>query len=99
MQTALPRYRFQMNEWIVDLYNETNSVVNDGADVYYQDTAIGPVGDVNYHLVIGGTATDRDAYAGKLTSRDGSAVSISANTVAKNQILLLLPGPAAAAFA
>lgn len=79
----------QMNEWVCDIYNAGAAAAADGAHVYYVDTAVGPAGDVNYHLVIG-AAGAKDAYAGVLRNPS----SIAAMSAQKGAILLLLPGGA-----
>ena len=81
---------FQMNEWNCEIFNNGAGIARQYSTVYYHDTADGPVGDVNYNLVIGGTVADRRAVAGMLMSG-----SIAAGAVDKGAILLLCSQPGA----
>ena len=75
---------FQINEWVCEIFNDGAGTAAQYSTVYYHDTAHGPVGDVNYNLVIGGSANDRDAIAGMLMSGP-----IASKAVDKGAILLL----------
>lgn len=72
----------QYNIWQSDVFNA--DTVNDapaGTPVYYDDTAVGPSGDLNYHLVVG-QVTAVEAYCGILME------GISAGTKKSVQILV-----------
>ena len=67
----------QYNIWQADVYND--DAANDapaGTPVYYVDTADGPSGDLNYHLVVGVVAAV-DAYCGVLMEAIGSGTKKS----------------------
>ena len=54
----------QLNEWKLPVYAIAAATVGDPD--FYVDVAEGPIGDVNYHLVIGG-AGNADALAGTIS--------------------------------
>ena len=74
----------QQNEWKLPVYNAGGAAAAVGDPVFYMDVAEGPVGDVNYHLVIGG-AGNADALAGTISE------PMAAGAVKKDAVVMIVP--------
>ena len=74
----------QLNEWRLPVYNASGAAADVGDTVYYVDAAEGPVGDVNYHLVIGG-AGDADAVAGTISE------PMAAGAAKRDAVVMIVP--------